>query len=105
MQLNVSIMPHFARFIKGKVKSGRYSNASEVVREALRRFEQDEEIRRQDSVRDPDDAEAAVATALRSTESGDYTDIDGDGELRAFFADIAARGNKRLAAGKRALRS
>jgi antitoxin ParD1/3/4 len=104
-QLNVSITPHFAKFIHGKVKSGRYNNASEVVREALRRFEQDEEIRRQDSVADPDGAKDAVATAIRSIESGDYTDIDGDGELRAFFDDIAARGNKRLAGGKRVPRS
>ena len=28
-------------FVDAQVKEGRYSNASEVVREALRRFEQD----------------------------------------------------------------
>ena len=37
------------------------------------------------SVADPDGAKDAVTTAIRSIESGDYTDIDGDGELRAFF--------------------
>jgi putative addiction module CopG family antidote len=31
-----------SKFIREKVKSGRYSNASEVVREALRRLEQEE---------------------------------------------------------------
>ena len=30
-QLSVSITPHFSKFIRDKVKSGRYSNASEVV--------------------------------------------------------------------------
>ena len=65
-QLNVSITPHFAKFIHGKVKSGRYSNASEVVREALRRFEQEDEIRQQDAVVDPDNAREAVAEAFVS---------------------------------------
>ena len=101
-QLNVSITPHFAKFIHGKVKSGRYSNASEVVREALRRFEQDEEIRMQDAVTDPPGAEAAISAALNSVAKGDYTDVDGDGRLRAFFADIAARGNKRFTAAEKA---
>jgi antitoxin ParD1/3/4 len=96
-QLNVSITPYFAKFIHGKVKSGRYSNASEVVREALRRFEQDDEIRRQDAVVDPDTAKAAVAEGFASIERGDYIGINGDDELREFFADIIARGKKRLA--------
>ena len=101
-QLNVSITPHFAKFIHGKVKSGRYSNASEVVREALRRFEQEDEIRRQDTVVDPDDAKEAVAEGFASIERGDYIAINADDELREFFADIIARGKKRLAAEKRA---
>jgi antitoxin ParD1/3/4 len=100
-QLNVSITPHFAKFIHGKVKSGRYSNASEVVREALRRFEQEDEIRQQDAVIDPDNAKEAVAEGFASIERGEYIEINGDDELREFFADIIARGKKRLAAEKR----
>ena len=37
-QLNVSITPHFSKYIRDKVKSGGYSSASEVVREDLRRY-------------------------------------------------------------------
>src|SRR5205814_3788860 len=96
-QLNVSITPHFAKFIHGKVKSGRYSNASEVVREALRRFEQADEIREQDAIVDPNNAKEAVAEGFASIERGDYIDISGDAELREFFADIISRGKKRLA--------
>src|SRR5437870_3833667 len=103
-QLNVSITPHFAKFIHGKVKSGRYSNASEVVREALRRFEQDEQIREQDAVLDPDNAPEAVAKGFASIERGAYIEIDGDEQLRSFFADIATRGEKRMQSARRATR-
>jgi putative addiction module CopG family antidote len=34
-QMNVSITDHLAGYVRKKVKSGRYNNASEVVREAL----------------------------------------------------------------------
>ena len=34
--MNVSLTPELERYIRGKVDSGLYSNASEVVREALR---------------------------------------------------------------------
>jgi antitoxin ParD1/3/4 len=84
-QLNVSITPHFAKFIHRKVRSGRYSNASEVVREALRRFEQDEEIRKQDSVTDPEGVEVAIAKAFGSIERGDYTEIVRDAWPEGVF--------------------
>ena len=34
--MNVSLTPELEQYIRGKVDSGLYSNASEVVREALR---------------------------------------------------------------------
>ncbi len=40
-----AIGSHFEGLIKEKVESGRYSSASEVVREALRLFEEQEEAR------------------------------------------------------------
>src|ERR1700691_4334816 len=43
-QMNVSITERLAGYVRKKVKSGRYNNASEVVREALRRME-DEDAR------------------------------------------------------------
>jgi antitoxin ParD1/3/4 len=43
-QMNVSITDRLVTFVRKKVKSGRYNNASEVVREALRRME-DEDAR------------------------------------------------------------
>src|SRR5260221_1449099 len=42
-QMNVSITDRLAGYVRKKVKSGRYNNASEVVREALRRMEDEDE--------------------------------------------------------------
>lgn len=42
-QRNVSISDQLAGYVRKKVKSGRYNNASEVVREALRRMEDADE--------------------------------------------------------------
>src|SRR5207245_11695028 len=41
-QMNVSITSQLASYVRRKVRSGRYNNASEVVREALRRMEDDD---------------------------------------------------------------
>ena len=41
-QMNVSVTDELAGYVRKKVKSGRYNNASEVVREALRRMEEDD---------------------------------------------------------------
>ena len=40
---NVNLTEHFDRFIEKRVASGRFSNASEVVREGLRLLEQREQ--------------------------------------------------------------
>ena len=41
-QMNVSVTDEIAGYVRKKVKSGRYNNASEVVREALRRMEEED---------------------------------------------------------------
>lgn len=38
--MNVSLTPELDKFVTGKVESGRYTSASEVVREALRLLEE-----------------------------------------------------------------
>ena len=40
---NVNLTPHFDRYIESGVSSGRYSNASEMIREGLRLLEQREQ--------------------------------------------------------------
>jgi antitoxin ParD1/3/4 len=103
-QLNVSITPHFSKFIRDKVKTGRYSNASEVVREALRKLEQEEMVAEQSGIADPDNFQEAVLDGLRSIERGEGTVIRTREELRRYFEDIVHRGKKRLAASRKAAR-
>ena len=43
--MNVSLTPELERFVHEKVHSGRYTSASEVVREALRLLEEHEKVR------------------------------------------------------------
>jgi antitoxin ParD1/3/4 len=103
-QLNVSITPHFSSFIRRKVNSGRYSSASEVVREALRRLEQEELMKEQPMILDPDNAREAVLQGLASIERGDSIELKDDAELRGFFDEIVSRGKRRLAAKRKAAR-
>lgn len=43
--MNVSLTPELEKFVAEKVQSGRYTSASEVVREALRLLEEHERSR------------------------------------------------------------
>jgi len=43
--MNVSLTPELEAFVAEKVQSGRYSSASEVIREALRLLEEHERVR------------------------------------------------------------
>jgi antitoxin ParD1/3/4 len=42
---NINLTEHFDRFVERQVSSGRYSNASEIVRDALRLLEEQEQER------------------------------------------------------------
>jgi antitoxin ParD1/3/4 len=44
MNMNVSLTDELGEFVNAKVSSGRYTSASEVVREALRLMERHEQI-------------------------------------------------------------
>ena len=43
--MNVSLTPELESFVNTKVQSGRYNSASEVIREALRLLEEQEQVR------------------------------------------------------------
>ncbi len=43
--MNVSLTPELENFVNAKVQSGRYNSASEVIREALRLLEEQEQVR------------------------------------------------------------
>jgi antitoxin ParD1/3/4 len=48
--MNVSLTPKLEGYVKAKVKTGDYNNASEVVREALRLLQREEEAVRERKV-------------------------------------------------------
>ncbi|MCI0741804.1 MAG: type II toxin-antitoxin system ParD family antitoxin [Gemmataceae bacterium] len=61
---NINLTEHFDHFVERQISSGRYSNASEIVREALRLLEEQEQERR------------AKLTALRQAAKQGFDEID-----------------------------
>jgi antitoxin ParD1/3/4 len=45
MPMNISLTPHLEEMIRAKIASGSYNSASEVVREALRLLEDEDQLR------------------------------------------------------------
>src|SRR5207245_1802097 len=77
---------HFAAFIKGLVESGRYNNASKVVRDGLRLLEERERLR-----------EVKVAELRRLAEEGrlsGLSDEDGEAVLDRLEAEYRARAER-----------
>jgi antitoxin ParD1/3/4 len=107
-QMNVSITDHLAGYVRARVKSGRYNNASEVVREALRRMEEADQRALRIAAPTVEDVltdfTAAQTEAIRrrvlesigELERGEYTEYEGRAGLDALAADVVARGRERL---------
>jgi len=108
-QMNVSVTDRLAGYVRKKVKSGRYNNASEVVREALRRME-DEDDRAlrlarptaEDLVSDLtgqqlEDIRQRVRASIDSIGAGEYAEYEGRAGLRMLADEVKARGRRRFA--------
>ena len=74
---NVNLTEHFDRFIEAGITSGRFSNASEVVREGLRLLEQSE---REDQAK-IEWLRAAAKEGFGDIERGDYVTLRSDKEI------------------------
>ncbi len=85
MATSYSIGKHFEGFIQSLLESGRYSTASEVMRDGLRLIEEREEHRKAK-------LETLRAEIQKGFDSGPMEEV-GD-----MFARIKAEGRKRLAA-------
>ena len=81
---NDVLTPHQASFVEQLVDSGRYQNASEVLREGLRLVEQRE---RDDAVRLKVLREAVVL-GIEDIEAGRYTTMDSTADLRAHISTL-----------------
>lgn len=78
---NFSLTDHLSDFIDKEVTSGRHQNASEVVREALRRYEDD--LSAEQASLAVIDKIAAVGIA--AIERGDYTFVTGPDGSQALL--------------------
>lgn len=91
---NVVLSEHQHDFVESLVQSGRYQNASEVLREGLRLIEQRERV------------EAAKLKALQAAatkgwddmDSGRYADVAGD-ELEDFVSQLGLKAARIRAEG------
>ena len=77
---NVNLTEHFDRFIETGITSGRFSNASEVVREALRLLEQ----REQEDKAKIEWLRGAVRQATDSIDRGEGIEFETMGDLAAY---------------------
>jgi len=82
---NVVVTDHQAAMIEELVKSGRYQNASEVLREGLRLVEEREEENRAklNALRE------AAKIGFEAIDMGHYRDFDTSEELRKHLAALA----------------
>jgi antitoxin ParD1/3/4 len=91
MATSYSIGEHFEGFIQSLLESGRYSTASEVMRDGLRMIEEREQCRNAK-------LEALRAEIQKGLDSGPAEEVD----LDEWIDSITARGRQRLAARKNA---
>jgi antitoxin ParD1/3/4 len=91
MATSYSIGKHFEGMIKTLLESGRYSTASEVMREGLRLVEEREERRKVK-------LEALRAEIQKGFDSGPAEEVD----ISEWMESIKTQGRQRLAARKRA---
>ena len=90
---NVNLTEHLDHFIEGAVSTGRYQNASEVVREGLRLLErqQHEDEHKLELLR------AAVREGEEAYARGDYVQV-GEEQLEAFVAGLGREAGERVRA-------
>ena len=83
--VNVSLTPELEKFVDGKVESGMYNNASEVVREGLRLLKEHDEIRRRWAER--------IEQGWQQAQRGEV--VDGEKAMAAAKDRIRAKAKKR----------
>jgi putative addiction module CopG family antidote len=105
-QMNITLSPQMARFIRAKVETGEYTNISEVIRDAVRRM-QEVETNRQDrewlagfEEHLPNTTRTTIARKVRhgikDIEAGHYQEYDAAG-LRGLAKGLVAASSKKRA--------
>lgn len=86
MTMNINLPPQLEELVRAKVADGLYNSASEVVREALRLMEREDQLRA-----------AALAQLRQDIREGLQSGSAGELDIE----DIKRRGRERLATAKR----
>lgn len=94
--MNVSLTPQLEAWIEKKVASGRYSSASEVIREALRLLEMQDQLR----AGQLSELRGKIGLGIDQLERGQSTKHD-DASLSKLATNIKSTGRKRFARKKR----
>jgi antitoxin ParD1/3/4 len=92
---NFSLTPRLSSFVDEQVASGRHQNASEVVREALRRYEDSIAIERQEL----ELLRKIIADGDLAMARGEYTVIRNGSDSKALFDRIEERASQRARRG------
>ena len=105
-QMNISLPPRMARYIRGKVKKGEYTNASEVIRDAVRRLQAADLARRERallsdfeahlSVSEREDIRRSVQRGIGDIEAGRFEEYDAHG-LQGLARELVARSVRKQA--------
>lgn len=88
-----TLTDRFARFVDEQVASGRHQDASEVVREALRRYEQDVAV----GAEWLEAAKRVAEVGLAEIAAGNYEDAETSEEIRSFVSRAVQDARKEAA--------
>jgi antitoxin ParD1/3/4 len=88
--MNVSLTPELEKFVADKVASGRYTSASEVVREALRLLEREEKSRKEQL----EDFNRELQARIEALDRGEHVTSE---EVREHFRRKSEERRKRIA--------
>ena len=88
--MSIILEPDVEARIAGRVASGRYESASDVVREGLELLDEGDRKNREG-------LHAEVLKGVEDLEAGRYREFNSEDELRAFGNEIIERGKARLA--------
>ena len=89
--MNVSLTPKLEALVAKKVASGLYNSASEVIRDALRLFEEREQLR---EIR-LEELRREIALGIEQLQRGEYTEYD-ESSLATMLERVRSLGRQRL---------
>jgi antitoxin ParD1/3/4 len=91
--MNVSLIPELEKYVADKVTSGRYTSASEVVREALRLLEREEKSCQEQI----DEFNRELRRSIESADRGEFVTAE---EFEREIEERSTQRRKRMANSK-----